>query len=152
VRRAVSSYAVMRAGLCLLVGSLLALPVVGCGPVSRSSASFASLMSLSASFRSSSRSSGGGPRRLAVYRDDVRAATLAAVGSGAPGSDLLRRIGSVAERHGVTDWEAVPDTYRAVGEGLRLAGLEPSAAEAFAKDLVGDDAGALERLLEGYHS
>ena len=151
MHRSLFSFGPTRLALGALVAAALTVPALGCGPISRSSASFASLMSLSASFRSSSRSSGGGPNRLAIYRDDVRAATVAAVGSGAAAGDLLRRIGSVAERNGVSDWEASEDTYRA-GEGLRLAGLGARAAEVFAKDLTGDDGRARDVLLEAFRS
>jgi hypothetical protein len=141
----------VRSALVALAAFALVLPALGCGPMSRASASFGSLMSLSASFKSSARSSGGGGNRLAIYRDDVRAATVAAVDSGAGADDLLRRIGSVAERNGVSDWEASDDTYRAVGEGLRLAGLDARAAETFAKELAGDGR-ARDVLLEAFRS
>jgi hypothetical protein len=82
----------------------------------------------------------------------VRAATVAAVVSGAAASDLLRRIGSAAERNGVSDWEALDDTYRAVGEGLRLAGLDERAAGVFARELTGDEGRARDALLEAFRS
>jgi hypothetical protein len=132
--------------------ALLAVPMSGCGPLSRSSASFASLMSLSASFHSSVRSSGGGSRRLAIYREDVRAATVASVGDGVGPGELLRRLGSVAERHGISDWEASDDTFRGVGEGLRLAGLDAQAAAVFARDLTGDGDHACDVILEAFRS
>lgn len=59
------------------------------------------------------------------YRDDVRVAgrSFAATSGGAEA--FVREIGEIAERHGITDWEADRATWLALGEGFRQGGLSP---------------------------
>jgi hypothetical protein len=64
---------------------------------------------------SSSRSSGGGK---SAYRDDVRSYTAAHLKSGGSLEAFEKKLGEVARRHGVTDWEDDQTTYIGIGEGL----------------------------------
>jgi hypothetical protein len=130
---------------------ILGLALSGCQALSDSSRSLASALSVSASLKSSSAIFGGGGADEA-YRQDVRSATVALTESGASGEDLLRQVGQVAERHGVTDWEAHEATYRAVGEGLRLGGADAPGARAIAREMTGNDAPAYRAVIEGYGS
>jgi len=86
------------------------------------------------------------------YEEDVRILALAAAESGASGGDLLGGVGRVAVHHGITDWEADELTYRAIGEGLALAGMDVRRARVFAKEIAGGDARAFEAVVEGYES
>ena len=135
---------------CPLVAlAVFALGASGCVALSRSSASLASLASAAVSLHSSSEVMFAARQE---YQEDVRALAMAAVESGASGEDLLGHVGRVAVHHGITDWEVDALTYRAVGEGLALGGVDPRRARAFAEEIAGSDALALQAVLEGYES
>jgi len=138
---------------CALRGAvafaLIVLVLPGCVTLSRSSLSSASLGSAISSLNSSSAMWAGA---FLPFQEDIRLLTLAAVEAGAGGEELLRQIGRVAEQHGVTDWEAEPLAYRAMGEGLSLGGLDAKQARTFAREIAGDDADALRALVEGYEA
>jgi hypothetical protein len=59
----------------------------------------------------------------ARYQEDVRLAARTWGGSTASTDEFAREIGRVAERHGLTNWQADPATRPAVDTGLREAGL-----------------------------
>lgn len=85
-----------------------------------------SLKSISNSLESSSESSSGGKEKVkaeAFYRD-VRSLVAVAVRDGATSTRLMREIGSLARSHGVQDWEKMPGTVRAIGGGLKDAGVD----------------------------
>ena len=86
------------------------------------------------------------------YREDVRVLAQGAVESGASGEDLLDQVGRIALHHGITDWEADEFTYRALGEGLALAGVDRNRARVFAEEVAGGDARALRAVFEGFES
>ena len=135
-------------GLTFLVATAVASS--GCRASSRSSRSLASMLSVSASFKSSS-AIFGDDDTSSPYARDVRSTTTAVVEAGADADDLLLQLGRVAELHGVSDWEGQPLTYHAVGAGLRSAGAEPSDARAFAEELTADPH-AVQIVLLGYES
>jgi hypothetical protein len=85
----------------------------------------------------------------AGYRDDVRVATRGLAASGADDEALMRELGRIAERHGLTRWEADPGTWRAVGAGLAEAGRSRREVEALVARL-GADAAAQVRAVEGH--
>ena len=62
-------------------------------------------------------------RAQTSYREDVRVASRTFAATGADSEAFVRQIGEIAERHGVTDWEADRATWLALGEGFRQAGL-----------------------------
>ena len=84
--------------------------------------------------------------------ESARDSCSAAVEAGAGGEELLRQVGRVAEQHGISDWEAEPLAYRAMGEGLSMSGMDASEAHAFAREIAGDDAGIFRALVEGYEA
>jgi hypothetical protein len=106
--------------------------------------------SLGGLFRSSG-SGGADPTRLA-YRRDVRAFAAHFAATGGSSDDFLRGIGAVAAEHGVSYWEGLPDTHRAIGEGLRDAGVAPAELEALASRAEGADPLVLALVREGYAS
>ncbi len=109
---------------------LLALAFVpGCSSFSASSDSISSPFVSSAS---SSKSSS--PE--AAYREDVSDYTAAHLQSGGTADELRRQIGSLAAKHGITDWENNPSTYRGIGEGLAKAGYRQVQVDAFKKNLA----------------
>ncbi|MFV1995053.1 MAG: hypothetical protein ACC661_06420, partial [Verrucomicrobiales bacterium] len=97
--------------LVALAGSLN----VGCIAIGESSASIASVSSISAS---SSAIVAANP----TLRDDIAMASATAVQAGATSPELLRAISRVAAEHGVSDWEAEESAFFAIGLGLRQGG------------------------------
>lgn len=121
-----------------LAGLLLA----GCSASSKSSSTILSSPSVSLS-RSSSPED--------AYRSDVRDFTAAHVQSGGTADGLVREIGELAQKHGITDWESHQATFRAVGEGLAKAGYRQVQVDAFKKNLTKTEEQA-KWLQEGFDS
>lgn len=119
----------------------LALPLAACSSVSKSSEL------LSSPITSLSKSSS--PE--AAYREDVRDFTAAHIQSGGSADQLKREIGSLAARHGISDWERNESTYRAIGEGLAQAGYRQLQVDAFKKNIT-DTPEQAEWLQDGYDS
>ena len=136
-------------GAAATLAVLLALGASGCVASSRSSASSASLASAAISLQSSSDMMFAARQD---YREDVQVLALAAVESGASGGELLDQVGRIAFHHGITDWEADELTYRALGEGLALAGVDRERAHVFAEEVAGGDTRAVRAVFEGFES
>ncbi len=119
--------------------------LVGCSSLSESSKSASTLVS------SPITSLWGSSSPTGAYQDDVRAFTAAHVQSGGDAAGLLREIGSIAEDHGVTDWENNAATYRGVGEGLARARYRQLEVDAFKKNLAQTKQQA-EWIQEGYEA
>ena len=90
--------------------------------------------SVSASLESltspSTSSSGGEEAQVSdtarVYEEDVAAATVLYV-SGEKNNDIYQRqITSIAQKHGISDWEQENSTFVAMGKGLRRGGVAES--------------------------
>ncbi len=139
----------IRAGALVPIVAVLLFGTAGCGSLSKSSKSISTSVSKSVSspFVSSSRSSS--PEK--AYREDVRDFTAAHVQSGGNAADLLREIASLAEGHGITDWESNESTYRAIGEGLGKAGYRQVEVDAFKNNLTSNEQQA-KWLQSGYKS
>ena len=80
-----------------------------------------SLEAMSGSFESSSDEGEAGA--TAAYRRDVSDLTVACVVANADSETFLADLAGVAEHHGITHWERELDTYRAIGAGLKKAGV-----------------------------
>lgn len=148
----------------LPIASLLLLCLAGCsalGSLSTSSESISDSVqglsnSISRSSEALSRSSASigdddATARLR-YREDVRLATDAWVGSGADVAAFLRDLGRVAERHGISDWEARPETLLGIGAGARQAGLAEADLDALLAQLGQADAGQRALAQRGWRS
>ena len=59
-------------------------------------------------------------------------------------------IARLAERHGITDWEANLATYVAIGEDLGLAKVNEAELMAYQRGLGGDDLSKREAIRRGY--
>jgi len=103
--------------------------------------------SVSSPFTSSSDSSGDSQ---AAYREDVRDYTAAYVRSGGDFDTFERKIGSIAAKHGITDWELDKGTYLAIGQGLRKGGLKPIELAAWKSNLARGDVSRAEMIQQGY--
>ena len=112
--------------------------------------------SSSGSSKGSSRASGsdvddkGGSS--SSYREDIRVTTVAAVENGEPTDEFVRDVGRVAEQHGIADWEAAPDTFVAIGKGLREAGASEAEVDAFLKAMGYGDGEQVDLAREGWRS
>jgi len=126
-----------RAGAVLASFGLALLPA--CGSISGSS------KIVSSPFTSSSKSSS--PE--AAYREDVSDYTAAHLQSAGSPDELRRQIGSLAEKHGITDWEHNESTFRAVGQGLAKAGYRQVQVDAFKNNLAKNPEQA-KWIQEGY--
>ncbi|HEX2485289.1 MAG TPA: putative lipoprotein [Myxococcota bacterium] len=110
--------------------------------------------SIAGSSEGLSRSSFGSDAGAAVaYLADVRVLAEDAAAGGRTGGELSRELTRVAARHGIADWESEPDTLRAVGEGLRRAGVARDDLPAWGEGLgIADAEAARARLLEGWET
>jgi hypothetical protein len=138
-QRSVSAAALAAAALALAVG--------GCS-FSYSSESISG--SIEGSSKSSSSSSPGD--KETAYRDDVRDYTSAYVRSSADAHAFFRGLGQLAERHGVTGWEADRATWVGIGEGLAKAEVSGAQLDAFKHSLTGDDPARMATIQEGFEA
>ena len=89
-----------------------------------------------------------------AYREDVRDYTATAARSGRTVADFESGLAAVAERHGVTNWEADGATYVGIGEGLARAGVDRSGVDRWSTELSRDESTSqpIGKLIrEGYH-
>jgi hypothetical protein len=97
-----------------------------------------------------SESSGGDDEPAPAYQADVELFAREVALRPELERGFERGIGQIAERHGISHWEARPETLRAIGAGLREAGLREAQVEPFLAR-VGREAGSDRALvLEGY--
>ena len=107
------------------------------------------------SSKSSSASSGASESDPKDAKKSVMSDVSAYTTSAAKGGDAqvyLRELGSIAERHGITDWERDTATYNAIGTGLRRAGISRDEVKNvyFIQDLAAKEKNALFLILESY--
>ena len=121
----------------------------GCG-VFESSTSEASFKSSSESSSSFCKSSSGDDEKSSAYERDVRDVTARYVGTDAAADGLDRDLGTIAERHGIVDWEADERTYRGIGQGLARAGVAGRSLDSLATRLAHDDAQRLCWIRAGH--
>lgn len=109
----------------------------GCS-ISASSASISDSITQSSKSISDSISSSspdGSSKSESAYREDVRDYTVAATRPGRDPTAFPRGLARVAQEHGITNWEADAATFVGIGEGLRQAGVEPGAVDAWSSRL-----------------
>jgi len=143
--------------ITLVCALMTALPLLGCQLISTSITSPSDWVSgtgesISGSFESLSRSSGsgGGDAAKQAYLRDVRAYAALFASSGGTSQDFLRGLGAVAAEHGVTHWESQPGTQRAIGEGLRDAGVSPAELDVITARATDADPMVIAAVREGY--
>ena len=128
-----------------VTAAVLSCLLCACG-VFKSSTSQASFESSS---KSSSSSSPGDSERFAFQRD-VQEYTATHAASGGDVGSFARDLGTIAETHGVTDWERSDVACVAIGRGLAQAGVKRTQAEAFGRALSGSNSETLARIVSGY--
>jgi hypothetical protein len=99
----------------------------------------------------SSRSSSGGDGDSA-YHEDLRTYTVAHVRADGRPESLRLGLAEVALERGVSNWEAVPGSFVAIGEGLAAGGVEERELGAFRQAFGGPGSAAVEALERGYAS
>ena len=130
----------------LVVPVMLALSTaIGCS-FSDSSPSISE--SISSPFASSSASSPSAE----AYQNDVADYTYAYVISGGQFGTFMKGLGTVAERHGVSDWEADDATYIGIGQGLGKAKFTQTQVDVFAKNVTSGDAKRTKLVQQGYEA
>jgi hypothetical protein len=138
----------MRRHWLVLVSSL----ALGLGLACASSNSSQTLSdSVSSPFKWSS-SSADSSTGQSAYRQDVSDYTIAFTRQRGDLEALRQGLGRLAERQGITNWEADPFTCASIGLGLQRAQLDPAAVESFGADLFGANLQSQQNLLAGYAS
>ena len=143
----------LRLSLLSAVVPVLACQVIGASITSPSDWISGTGTSISGSFKGLGRSSGsdgGGDSSNTAYRRDVRAFAAQFSQVGGSSDEFLRGIAQVAEEHGVSHWEGSPDTLRAIGEGLRDAGVSPAELDALSARSEGAAPQVVALVREGY--
>ncbi|WNB74504.1 putative lipoprotein [Methylomonas koyamae] len=121
----------------LLSGSLLGACSFSTSSESAFDSSKGLFDSASSSFASSSDSSGDAKEK---YESDVADYTADFVTSSSGTLDSFRvRLGELAEKHAITDWENDRYTYLGIGRGLRQAKLGKPQISAFSESLSRND-------------
>lgn len=103
--------------------------------------------SISSPFQSSSASS---PAGAEAYQNDVADYTYAYVISAGKPDTFMKGLSSVAERDGISNWEADDSTYIGIGKGLRKAKFNQTQIDAFATNVSGGDAKKTKLIQKGY--
>ncbi len=107
--------------LALIALVAVCLVFSGC---SFSKSSKASSKSSSSPSRSSS---GDGEKSVeetsSSYQEDVASLANLYVGSAGSAQNFQRELGEVSSRYGIVDWENNPGTFKAIGAGLKRAGV-----------------------------
>jgi hypothetical protein len=107
--------------------------------------------SSSESSASSSASSSPGSREER-YRDDVRDYTAAYVKSGGRMEDFKKRVGEIAAKYEITNWEENMATYEGIGRGLGRAKASQAEVDAYTINFAGADPKKAEAIKRGYEA
>ena len=107
--------------------------------------------SVSSPFKSSSDSSTSSPAdRTESYLYDIRDYTEAYVKSSSDIEGFKKGLASIAEKHGVTNWEADQTTFRGIGKGLAKAGATQMQVEVYKTNLAMGDPVKSAAIQKGY--
>ncbi len=103
------------------------------------------------SFSDSSESSSGSSGDETAYRNDLRDYTVAHVRAEGTPAALRLGISEVALTRGITNWEALPSTFAAVGAGFAEAGLSLADAAPYRNALARPDSASAESMIVGFN-
>lgn len=142
IERLTSTAAVLAVIVCTTLATSCVAPAT-------SSMSLGSISSISAS---SASSAANHHHHDSAYYNDVRESTAAAITAQASSAEVLRSISRAAKQHGISDWEVEQDSYIALGEGLRQAGLNARQAQTWAARLSTDSEQSTRLILQGYRA
>lgn len=106
--------------------------------------------SISSPFKWSSDSSRSSRDNKESYQGDVRDYTEAYVRSNDNVRGFRNGLASIAEKHGISNWEADTATYRGIGQGLGKAKVKQAQLEVYKSNLAGGDATYAAAMQKGY--
>ena len=88
------------------------------------------------------------------YMEDISEYAATAAVLNLSDEQYMIELGTLAERHCITDWEGDEATYLAIGMGLRQAGVSRAQIleTNFVKHTSRTDPNKLKLILTGYHS
>ncbi|HTP64554.1 MAG TPA: putative lipoprotein [Geobacteraceae bacterium] len=130
------------AGMLPVAGALLlTLCLAGC------SISTSISDSVSSPFKWSSSISGG---EKEAYQDDVRDYTEAYVRSSSDIEGFRKGLASLAEKRGISNWEADEATYLGIGAGLAKAQVKDTQLEVYKNNFAKNDAVKAAAIQKGY--
>ena len=135
---------------CLVLIGLMVLALVMSGCSFSDSSRHSSRSSTSPS-RSSARAGEQQVQKVAQnYQEDVAALTLLYVGSEGSSLDFQRELGQISKSYGIVDWDNTPETYIAIGTGLKRGMISPDAIESlpFLKGLT--EGRNYSHIMKGY--
>ena len=137
----------LRAGL-LAGAAALAAASLACS-FSHSSASFSdSSQSSESSSRSSTSSSP--ESNSSKYRQDVASYTQAYVVSGGAEGAFLHGVSDLAQKRGITNWEADDDTWRGIGRGLGKTKIDQVQLAVYEQNWAGNDPHKVGLIRKGF--
>ena len=137
--------------LCLLAGcGVFKSSTTQASVESSSKSSAASSRSSSSPFRWSSDSSSPAGDTASAYQRDVTDYTAKFAASEGDVQSFQRDLSSVAESHGVTDWEQDDATYLAIGRGLAKAGVRGERYQLLSVELSNQNQSQLSLVNSGY--
>lgn len=132
--------------LALAAATSLLLCLPGCSTLSESSSD-----SVSSPFKSSSESSSGtSGEREASYQGDLSKYAEVCSRSNCAGAELARGVAAIAEKYGITNWEADDSTYAAIGEGLAKATTPQPQVDLYKSALAPNDAAHAEAIQKAF--
>lgn len=131
----------------ILIVSAATTAITSCTVPATSSMSLGSVSSMSGSSASSAASH---HHHKSAYFIDVRETTAAAIMAQAPRSEILRGISRAATQHGISDWESEQVSYVALGEGLRLGGLNENQIQTWISSLSNGNEQTARLIMQGF--
>lgn len=117
------------------------LPAAACSSISDS---------ISSPFESSSASSRSLESKESKFRRDVQDYTATYAKSDGDLATFQQGIAGLAAQRGVTNWQADPKTYVAIGKGLRQAKASRGTLEAYVMNIAAGDQTKANAIREGY--
>jgi len=64
----------------------------------------------------------------------------------------LKGLSDIAAKTGIVNWDQEPKTYKAIGKGLKKAGIEGIAYETYKKNFANFDEENMQNIQKGYES
>ncbi len=146
MQRGKANTAALIAGLALLGWS-----AAGCSfSYSSESSAKSSAGSSDGSSASSTSSSPDSDKKKQAYREDVSDFTSSHAKRSPDADTFQLGLARIAERYGITNWEADSTTYVGIGEGLRRAGVDTSGLDTWKSTLSGSDRAKDGFIQQGY--
>ena len=99
---------------------------------------------------SSDSSSGSSEEKKESYRHDIRNYTEVFARSNVDAAGFSKGLSSIAEKYGITNWEADKSTYLAIGEGLAKAKSSGIQVDAYKAALSQGDPVKIAAIQKGY--